>query len=191
MTASTDSHDAVTADWAGDVLDFWFTQLGEAGWWSHDPATDAVCLARFARLWKQKREDPAEDFLDRADHALAAVILFDQLPRNMFRGSADAFASDALAVAVARGALAKGYDLQIGGAGRHFFYMPFQHSEAIEDQDRSLELFAAMGDEEALDFAREHYAVIERFGRFPHRNAVLGRPDAPGEESAIAEGSQW
>lgn len=191
MNMLTDSHDAVTADWAAALLDFWFNQVGEQGWWSHDPALDRTCQARFRALWEEKRHLPAEEFLERADDALAAVLLFDQLPRNMFRGSAAAFSTDALARDVARGAVAHGYDIQIGGAGRLFFYMPFQHSEAVDDQKLSVSLFEGAGDAKSLAFAREHYAMIERFGRFPHRNAALGRADAPGEEEAAKKGGGW
>ncbi|QGP77887.1 DUF924 family protein [Sphingobium sp. CAP-1] len=191
MNMLTDSHDAVTADWAAALLDFWFNQVGEAGWYSHDPALDRICATRFGRLWAEKQALPADAFLDRADDALAAVLLFDQLPRNMFRGAAQAFATDALARNVARGAVARGYDIQIGGAGRLFFYMPFQHSEAIADQDLSLTLFEGAGDERSLAFARDHHATIARFGRFPHRNAALGRDPRPDEAEAAAEGARW
>ncbi|MET0250252.1 MAG: DUF924 family protein [Sphingobium sp.] len=191
MTERSQSQDAVTAPWATDLLNFWFGQVGEAGWWSHDPALDAACTARFADLWAAQRTRPAADFLDRADHALAAILLFDQLPRNMFRDQAQAFATDPLARDIARGAVAQGYDVQIGGAGRTFFYMPFQHSEDIDDQALSLRLFEGAGDEKSLAFARDHHAVIERFGRFPHRNAALGRQNRPGEAEAIAQGSAW
>lgn len=187
----TDSHDAVTADWAAALLDFWFNQVGEEGWYSHDPALDQHCIDRFAVLWSEKRTLPPESFLDRADDALAAVLLFDQLPRNMFRGQAQAFATDPIAREVARGAIALGYDIQIGGAGRLFFYMPFQHSEDLADQELSLSLFEGTGDARSLDFARQHHATIARFGRFPHRNAALGRTTLPAEAAAVAEGSQW
>ncbi|MFX4085181.1 DUF924 family protein [Sphingobium yanoikuyae] len=191
MNMLTDSHDAVTADWAAALLDFWFNQVGEEGWYSHDPALDQHCIDRFAVLWSEKRTLPAESFLDRADDALAAVLLFDQLPRNMFRGQAQAFATDPIAREVARGAIALGYDIQIGGAGRLFFYMPFQHSEDLADQELSLSLFEGAGDTRSLDFARQHHATIARFGRFPHRNATLGRTTLPAEAAAVAEGSQW
>ncbi|WP_434404274.1 DUF924 family protein [Sphingobium sp. DN12] len=191
MNMLTDSHDAVTADWAAALLDFWFNQVGEEGWYSHDPALDQHCIDRFAVLWSEKRKLPAESFLDRADDALAAVLLFDQLPRNMFRGQAQAFATDPIARDVARGAIALGYDIQIGGAGRLFFYMPFQHSEDLADQELSLSLFEGTGDARSLDFARQHHATIARFGRFPHRNAALGRTTLPAEAAAVAEGSQW
>lgn len=191
MNMLTDSHDPVTADWAASLLDFWFNQVGEAGWWGHDPRLDRQCATRFAVLWEDKKLLAATDFLDRADEALAAVILFDQLPRNMFRDTARAFATDALALDIARGAIALGYDIQIGGAGRLFFYMPFQHSETIEDQDMSLTLFEGAGDVDSLDFARQHHAMIARFGRFPHRNDALGRSTLPEEEAAIAKGADW
>jgi uncharacterized protein (DUF924 family) len=191
MNMLTDSHDAVTADWAAALLDFWFNQVGETGWYSHDPALDQHCIDRFAVLWNEKRTLPPENFLDRADDALAAVLLFDQLPRNMFRAQAQAFATDPIAREVARGAIALGYDIQIGGAGRLFFYMPFQHSEDLADQELSLTLFEGAGDARSLDFARQHHATIARFGRFPHRNAALGRTTLPAEAAAVAEGSQW
>ncbi|WP_313392821.1 DUF924 family protein [Sphingobium yanoikuyae] len=191
MNMLTDSHDAVTADWAAALLDFWFNQVGEEGWYSHDPALDQHCIDRFAVLWSEKRTLPPESFLDRADDAVAAVLLFDQLPRNMFRGQAQAFATDPIAREVARGAIALGYDIQIGGAGRLFFYMPFQHSEDLADQELSLSLFEGTGDARSLDFARQHHATIARFGRFPHRNAALGRTTLPAEAAAVAEGSQW
>ena len=189
MNMLTDSHDAVTADWAAALLDFWFNQVGEDGWRRHDPTLDQQCAARFRDLWQEKRALPPEQFLERADDALAAVLLFDQIPRNMFRGTAQAFETDALAREVARGAIAHGYDIQIGGAGRLFFYMPFQHSEELEDQTLSLSLFEGAGDAQALEFARKHHAVVERFGRFPHRNAILGRESGPEEAQATSEGA--
>ncbi|MGE4322432.1 MAG: DUF924 family protein [Sphingobium sp.] len=187
----TDSHDAVTADWAAALLDFWFDEVGEAGWWSHDPDLDQQCITRFSALWQDKQALPASAFLDRADEALAAILLFDQLPRNMFRGDARAFATDALAREIAHGAVAQGYDIQIGGAGRAFFYLPFQHSEDLADQQLSLTLFEGLGDAKTLDFARRHHAIVARFGRFPHRDAVLGRPTTAEEQAAVDEGKGW
>lgn len=191
MNMLTDSPDPVTADWAASLLDFWFNQVGQEGWYRHDPAVDQQCADRFHDIWEEKRALPPEQFLDRADDALAAVVLFDQLPRNMFRDTPRAFATDGLARAVARGAIAHGYDIQIGGAGRLFFYMPFQHSEDRDDQALSLSLFEATGDAVALDFARKHHDIIDRFGRFPHRNAVLGRKTLPCEEEAARQGMHW
>ena len=181
----------VTAGWAGRILDFWFKEVGEDGWWSHSEALDRSCGERFAALWREMRDKPADSFLGRADEALAAVILFDQIPRNMFRGTAGAFATDPLARDIARGALATGYDIQIGGAGRMFFYMPFQHSEEPQDQALSVKLFEALGDPVALDFARQHHAMIARFGRFPARNDALGREARPEEAEAIEASAGW
>lgn len=190
MSETIDPH-AVTAPWVADILDFWFKEAGPDAWWSHRPELDAACAARFSDLWREKRDTPASDFLKRADMALAAILLFDQLPRNMFRGAAQAFATDPLARNIARGAVSHGYDIQIGGAGRAFFYMPFEHSEDMADQALSIRLFTALGDPQIMAFAREHHDMIARFGRFPHRNAVLGRESLPEEEAAIAEGSGW
>ena len=117
MSETIDPH-AVTAPWVADILDFWFKEAGPDAWWSHRPELDAACAARFSDLWREKRDTPASDFLKRADMALAAILLFDQLPRNMFRGAAQAFATDPLARNIARGAVSHGYDIQIGGAGR-------------------------------------------------------------------------
>ena len=182
---------AGTAPWASEVLDFWLTQVGEAGWWKKSDILDAACRDRFEALWDEKRGEPAEAFLGRADEALAAIILFDQLPRNMFRHQAEAFATDSLALEIAHAAVARGYDIEIGGNARLFFYMPFQHSEKLEDQDMSVKLFEGLGQVQPLDFARMHREIILRFGRFPHRNAALGRESRPGEEEAIKEGQDW
>lgn len=172
--------------WADEVLDFWLTEIGEQGWWMRSDATDRAIALRFGALWEEKRTGDAQDFLGRADTALAALLLFDQFPRCMFRGDVRAYATDALARNIAHGAVARGYDTQIGGPVRAFFYSPFVHSEALGDQKLALKLFDQPGLEGNLEFARKRYAIIERFGRFPHRNAVLGRANAPGEDEAIA-----
>lgn len=191
MIDPDDSHDPVTAPWAAALLDFWFGEIGEKGWWSHDPALDRLCTDRWSALWEDKRGLAATAFLDRADEALAAILLFDQIPRNMFRHTARAFATDDQARDIARGAIAQGYDIQVGGAGRSFFYMPFMHSEDEADQTLSITLFEGLGDDNALNFARQHHAMIARFGRFPHRNAALGRPTRLEELDAVAAGEHW
>ncbi len=127
---------------------------------------------------------PPESFLDDARTALAAVILFDQLPRNMFRGHADQFMTDPLALAIARAAVDPGYDQDMTKDEKAFLYMPFEHSENLADQRRALALFTALGDDWLLGFARKHHDIIERFGRFPHRNAILGRAPRPAEIAA-------
>jgi uncharacterized protein (DUF924 family) len=130
---------------------------------------------------------PAEDFLIDPLTALAGVILFDQFPRNMFRGHADAYSTDPLALAIAKGAVDMGLDKELTKVERKFLYMPFQHSEDLDDQNRAVMLFTEIGDDHQLGYARHHREIIERFGRFPHRNAVLGRPSRPDEIAAGAD----
>jgi uncharacterized protein (DUF924 family) len=166
--------DARREAWVGAVLDFWFA-LGWEDWWRQNPALDDEIRERFAIEWARQSRREVDNFTGDAETALAAVVLFDQFPRNMFRGAADQFATDHLALAIAKEAIARGYDDGMDAERRGFLYMPFQHSEALADQRQSLLLFTALGDGRQLGFARKHYDVIERFGRFPHRNAALGR----------------
>jgi uncharacterized protein (DUF924 family) len=173
----------MSESWVREVLAFWFG-LDPEQWWKADTELDLACRTRFETLWEEQRSRPADDFLGSAEEALAAIILFDQLPRNMFRGLADQFATDHLALAIAKAAVERGYDEALEQPRRGFFYMPFQHSEDLDDQRRSLALFGALGDAELLHYARLHHDVIERFGRFPHRNAILGRAPRPDEIAA-------
>jgi uncharacterized protein (DUF924 family) len=171
------------SDWRADVLKFWFGHNYEQ-WFHEDPALDHRIKQRFLKLWAEKRQLPAQAFLADTLTALAGVILFDQLPRNMFRGHADQFATDHLALAIARGAIDKGFDDQLPPEERAFLYMPFQHSEHLADQDRSVLLFTKLADARFLPYAKKHRDVIARFGRFPHRNAILGRSPRPDEIAA-------
>lgn len=171
------------SDWAGDVLAFWFG-LDRAIWWKGDPIFDEQVRDRFGDLHEAKSTLPADHFLSDDRTALAAVVLFDQFPRNMQRSHADQFATDVLALSIARGAIERGFDRALSPVERGFLYMPFQHSENLDDQQRSLLLFAAVGDDEQLEFARKHHDIIARFGRFPHRNAILGRAPRPHEIAA-------
>ena len=168
---------------AGEILDFWFGLTREQ-WFSRDDAVDAAIAERFGELWSEQRQCPIESFLGSADAALAAVILYDQFPRNMFRDSAESFATDHLALAIARAAIDQSLDNQVSAERRGFFYLPFEHSEELDDQQRSIMLFTALGDPELLRFARLHHDIIARFGRFPHRNAILGRAPRPAEVAA-------
>ena len=169
--------------WIDRVLGFWFG-LDPAQWWSADSQLDARCRDRFLDLHAEKRQLPPERFLGDARTALAAVILFDQLPRNMFRGHADQFMTDPLALAVAKGAVERGDDEKLTKDEKSVFYMPLQHSEDRDDQKHSLLLFTQLGDEEMLRYAKLHHDIIHRFGRFPHRNAMLGRTPRPAEIAA-------
>ena len=170
-------------DWRDRVLGFWFG-LDPDKWWRGGEEVDALCREGFLDLHAELRQLPPERFLDDARTALAAVILFDQLPRNMFRGHADQFMTDPLALAIARAAVDRGYDHGMTKDEKTFLYMPFEHSENITDKRRAVALFTALGDDWLLGFARKHHDVIERFGRFPHRNAMLGRAPRPAEVAA-------
>ena len=162
-------------DWVGDVLAFWFGELDRKAWFVRDAAVDEQIRARFGPLIEQLAARPVDEALTSPDRALATVIALDQFPRNVFRGTARAFATDALALAVAKAAIDRGLDSQVPAARRVFFYLPLEHSEALADQDRCVELTAALGDAEYARYAVLHRDVIARFGRFPHRNDILGR----------------
>jgi uncharacterized protein (DUF924 family) len=172
-------------DWRADVLKFWFG-LDDAQWWHGSEELDQRIRQKFLKLWFAKRELPTDQFATDALTALAAVILFDQFPRNMFRGDAEQFATDPLALEIARRAVDQGFDAELPWRERPFLYMPFEHSEDRADQNRSVLLFTALGDDYLLGFARKHHDIIERFGRFPHRNAMLGR--APRDDEIAAGG---
>jgi uncharacterized protein (DUF924 family) len=179
----------LSADWRSDVLKFWFA-LDQEQWWTASADLDQLIGQRFGELWWEKRRLPAASFLQDPLSALAAVILFDQFPRNMFRGHADQFSTDHLALQVATGALDRDFDRELEPQERGFLYMPLQHSERLADQQRSVQLFTALGDDFQLGFAKKHLEVIERFGRFPHRNAMLGRTPRP-DEIAAGELVPW
>ncbi len=169
--------------WVREVLDFWFS-LSPEQWWKSDPDLDEQVRESFLELWEEQSGHPVSRFLGSSEEALAAIILFDQLPRNMFRGHADQFATDHLALQIAREAIDRGYDEAFEQPRRGFLYMPFQHSEVLDDQQRSVALFTELGDDYQLDYAIKHHDVIERFGRFPHRNKILGRAPRADEVAA-------
>ena len=170
-------------DWISEVVRFWFG-LPKEKWWKADPAFDEEIRERFLALWEDKRQLPVHCFLGHPLTALAAVVLFDQLPRNMFRGRAEQFATDHLALQIAQAAVDRDLDDDLDPRERGILYMPFQHSERLSDQQRSVQLFTALGDDYQLGFAQKHHDVIARFGRFPHRNKMLGRAPRPDEIAA-------
>ena len=179
------------ADWAKQLLAFWFDEHGMDDWYGGGPAFDAeVC--DLAEAWHETlRSQPAEAFLTDPDTALAATILFDQVPRNIYRGHADAFATDSLARAIARGIVTRGWHEAWPDERRQFACLPFQHSEDIGDQRESLRLFGGFDDPMFQDYAQKHFDIVDRFGRFPHRNEALGRATRTDEEAAIEEGKNW
>lgn len=172
---------------ATELVDFW-RDAGMAKWFRGGAAFDAECRTRWldAHFAAARRE--FDDWLDDAEGALALVLLLDQIPRNVFRNSGHAFATDSLALHYANRAIDAGHDAKIDAGMRFFFYLPFEHSEAIADQDRAVELFTALGNANLLGYANAHREVIVRFGRFPHRNAALGRSNTPEEQAWLAAG---
>ena len=176
---------------AVDLLTFWFEDHGRDEWFGGGPAFDAKVRDRFATLYEAHRDDAPDNHLATPVTALAAILLFDQVPRNLFRDDARAFATDPLALALARGVLDRDWEERLTADGRQFAYLPFMHSETLADQDRSVALFARLGDEEAIAFAARHRDIVARFGRFPHRNEALGRATRPEEREAVQAGADW
>lgn len=169
----------------GDVVAFW-REAGPPRWFARDDAFDAAC-ARFLPLHLRAARCELDAWMDTAEGALALLLLLDQIPRNVFRGHAHAWATDPLALHFAGRAIEAGFDLATGTDLRVFFYLPFEHSESLADQQRSMALHARLDGPDADHWARLHLEIIERFGRFPHRNAALGRITTA-EEQAFLDG---
>jgi uncharacterized protein (DUF924 family) len=174
-----------------DVLRFWFEELTPKNWFRRDTVVDAAIILRFGELYEQLKDAVPDDWLDSAKGYLAAIIVLDQFPRNMFRDDARAFATDAAALALAKRAIAQGFDKRLAPKERAFLYMPFQHAEDAHDQARSVGLFTALGNPFNLDFALRHQTVIDRFSRFPHRNQILGRASTAEEVEFLAKGASF
>ena len=173
-----------------EVLDFWLGEVGPEGWYAGGPALDALCTERFSDVWVAASEGGLDHWVDGCVGTLAYLIICDQLARNIHRGSAQAFATDARALAAAKQAVAEGWDMNAPEPERQFFYMPFEHSEAMDDQEQAVALLTerlAAHPDMALH-ARAHREIISRFGRFPFRNEALGRESTPEEVGFMAEG---
>jgi uncharacterized protein (DUF924 family) len=169
-----------------DVLAFW-REAGAERWYARDDAFDAEVTRRFLGLWQSAAAGELSAWEESDDGALALTIVLDQFPRNMFRGEPTAYASDALAREVAHRAIGRGVDARAPDDLREFLYLPFEHSEHLADQLRCVELFRNAGGTDNLKYAEDHAAIIARFGRFPHRNRVLGR-QTTAEEQAFLDG---
>ena len=169
-----------------EIVTFW-REVGPKGWFEKDAVLDSEIRRRFLGAHEAAAAGKLTDWEQSAQGALALLILLDQFPRNMFRGQARAFATDPLARAITAGALVRGFDSQAPAEMRSFFYLPFEHSEDLADQERGIALYKAAGDADGLKWAELHADIIRRFGRFPHRNAVLGRASTP-EEQAFLDG---
>jgi uncharacterized protein (DUF924 family) len=177
----------VKAGWQDEVLKFWFEELTPDDWYTGKPEVDAKIRDRFAKLHEHLMAAQPPEMMSDPRSALAAVIVFDQFPRNIHRKQPGAFSSDDLALSVARNALDKGFDAGMTHPEKQFLYMPFMHSEALADQERCVDLVRSLGSEEGLKYAIEHRDIVARFGRFPHRNRVLGRATTE-EERKFLEG---
>ena len=179
--------ETVSAPYADEILDFWFRELDREAWFTKSDETDTLIRGRFLALHDQLvREVSSQCALDpRA--TLAAVIAFDQFPRNVFRGTPRAFATDPAALALARQAVDAGLDRGFSRDERMFLYLPFEHSESARDQTQSVALFASLDDPELTRYAEAHKVIIDRFGRFPHRNAILGRTSTPDESEFLKQ----
>ncbi len=175
-----------------EIITFWIDEVGPQGWYEASDKLDNTIRDRFMAEYEAARDGARTDWRDDPKGALAFLILTDQFPRNMFRGDARSFATDPAARACADHAIARSLDMKIPLPDRQFFYLPFMHSEAMEDQERCIALMAERmadtpGQGDTLH-ARVHRAIIERFGRFPYRNAALGRDSTPEEIAFIEDG---
>ena len=168
------------------VLAFW-REAGSKKWFEKDLAFDDDIRARFLETYEAAAANKMANWEQTPEGALALILVLDQFPRNMFRGDARTYATDPLALAAAERALVRGFDRDMVLDDRQFFYLPFEHSEHMPDQERCCALFRATGDAELLKWAELHADIIRRFGRFPHRNAMLGR-DTTLEEQAFLDG---
>ncbi|NIX76467.1 DUF924 family protein [Microvirga terricola] len=168
-----------------EVLSFW-REAGPDKWFSKDDAFDHACRTRFLPTYEAVAQDALTSWEATPDGALAVVLLLDQFPRNMFRGTPDVYKTDPAAVLVAQRAIEKGFDRQAEPELRRFFYLPFMHSESLQDQKRSVALNETLG-EDSLKWARHHHDIVARFGRFPHRNVILERMTTTEEEAFLKE----
>lgn len=175
---------------AQSILDFWLVTVGPKGWYMPPKGLDDTIRHRFEPLWRDAVEGGLREWCANAQGALAYLILTDQFPRNMFRDQAGAFATDALALDAAGRAITADLDLQIAPPQQQFFYMPFMHSENLSDQDRGVFLFETRMRDDAGNalHAQAHREIIRRFGRFPYRNAALGRKMTTAEQQFIDQG---
>jgi uncharacterized protein (DUF924 family) len=171
----------LTAEWSNDVLKFWFAESGSEYWFNKDPAFDETVRRRFLVLYEALATCSNNLLLADARTALAAILAFDQMSRNMFRDTPRAFATDRRALSIAQEAIDRGFDAGLTKDERMFLYLPFEHAEDAAAQARSVMLMATLDDPELTEWAEEHRRIIDRFGRFPHRNRVLGRTSTPEE----------
>ena len=179
-------------DWADEVLRFWFTELSRQQWFAGGVQLDDQVCSRFLDVYRMVAGTPEDVLLADAKTALAGVIVLDQFSRNMFRGTPRAFANDAKALAIAEKAIARGFGGALSSDELLFLYLPFEHQENVDAQARSVELISALGDPKLTKYAQAHKDIFDRFGRFPHRKAILGRTSTAEEiEFLKGQGSSF
>ena len=172
-----------------EILHFWFVETDPSLWFQKNEEFDTRIRERFKVTYDMAKDGLCNAWADDAEGALALCIVLDQFPRNMFRGTADMFATDEKALLCSKQAIHRGFDQVLTPEKRRFMYLPFEHSENMRDQNRAVELFEAMKDVDPLgyQYALRHKEVIEKFGRFPHRNKALGRENTPEEEEYLKQ----
>lgn len=175
---------------AGDIIAFWTEELGPKDWYAGGEELDRRCRAQFGAVWHNLNEGLLERWRSCPRACFGYILLGDQLSRNIHRGSPLAFATDMRVRAATKQAIQRGWDMKVTGSARQFYYLPLEHSEVLEDQDRAVRLIKDRLEDnaETLLHARAHRAVIRRFGRFPFRNAALGRTNTPDEDAFLADG---
>lgn len=176
---------------ATEMVNFWFSEPIRRAWFRSTPELDQQIATQWHNEWQAAREHQYDHWAESPEGALALVILLDQLPLNMFRGQALAFATAEQALGVARHAVAHEHQHQLSSQQQPFLLMPFMHSESLADQQQSVRLFTALNLEQNLRFAHHHHDLIRRFGRFPHRNALLGRPNTTAEQAYLTSDSAF
>jgi len=164
-----------------DLIDFWFSEDSSKHWFNSTQAFDQALIDSYETTWVEAEQGRLDHWQQSATGSLALVILLDQFPLNMFRGQAKSFSTESQSRDVAREAIDKGFDQELPSSQVSFLYMPFMHSEDLDDQALGVELFKKPGLESNYRFARHHYNIVERFGRFPHRNKILGRESSEAE----------
>jgi uncharacterized protein (DUF924 family) len=169
-----------------EVLSFW-RAAGPEKWFAKDEAFDQACRDRFLHTYEAAARGDLNEWELTPDGALAVILLLDQFPRNMFRGKRETYKADPVAVMAADRAIERGFDTKVDPLFRRFFSLPFMHSDSLRHQERSVTLNEALGDEDSIKWARHHRDIVARFGRFPHRNHILGRETTPDEEAFLQE----
>lgn len=181
MVMFTDANDTDTFVTPQQIVNFWFEELAPQQWWKKDPDLDGAIAERFGEVHAAAVRGELAPWRETAEGRLAEILILDQFSRNIFRGTPKAFAQDELALARANEAIAAGHDVVLPPDWRVFLYMPFMHSESVAAHKRAIELFDQPGLEQNLKFEHAHHSIVSQFGRYPHRNEVLGRVSTPEE----------